>query len=172
MSLFIGALYFNLPGPLNRTIMSSRDIQDYTGVLFNLCVGMFMMQLNPVILTFPFQRLVFLREENTQMYNVASYFIGKNIVELPIQFLVPCISISIAFWMIGLNDRTPGVVLTYYLIAILQGFSGSSLGLMGGAMFSDPKVATGVVPMLLMPFMLFAGFYANRDSLGDWIAWV
>ncbi len=42
---------------------------------------------------------------------------------------------------------------------------------MGGAAFSDAKAAAGIVPIFLMPFMLFAGFYANSKTLESWISW-
>lgn len=30
----------------------------------------------------------------------------------------------------------------------------------------------GFIPMLMLPFMIFAGFYANRKKFPDWIGWV
>jgi len=48
---------------------------------------------------------------------------------------------------------------------------GNSLGILGGSAFSDAKVAMGIMPMLFLPFMIFAGFYSNRKELPDWISW-
>ena len=39
-------------------------------------------------------------------------------------------------------------------------------------MFSDAKMAIAVVPLLMMPFMLFAGFYKNSDDFASWIGWI
>jgi len=80
---------------------------------------MFMMALNPVILTFPIERAVFLREENSKFYNVTAYFIAKTLVELPILTITPIISVLIAYWMVGLNDDSAKTVITYLIIFVL-----------------------------------------------------
>ena len=43
---------------------------------------------------------------------------------------------------------------------------------MVGSAFSDSKVAIGLLPLLILPFMLFSGFYANRKDLLVWIGWL
>jgi ABC-type multidrug transport system permease subunit len=43
---------------------------------------------------------------------------------------------------------------------------------MGGCMFKDVKVASGVLPMFIMPLMLFSGFFQNRGNLLAWISWL
>ena len=39
-------------------------------------------------------------------------------------------------------------------------------------MFSDMKLAQSVLPNIMLPFMLFAGFFANRESMPKWISWL
>lgn len=57
-------------------------------------------------------------------------------------------------------------------MSVLQSCIGLGLGFFGGSAFSDAKVAIAVTPMLLMPFMLFAGFYKNAADYADWIGWI
>jgi len=61
--------------------------------------------------------------------------------------------------MIGFNDSKVESVVLSYLIIILIGFVGNGIGIMGGSAFKDVKVATGILPVLVMPFMLFGGFF-------------
>jgi ABC-type multidrug transport system permease subunit len=56
-----------------------------------------------IILIFPDERPVFLREVNNNMYSVSSYFFGKIIAELPGSILTPVIYGSIVYFAIGLN---------------------------------------------------------------------
>lgn len=49
---------------------------------------------------------------------------------------------------------------------------GNSLGLLVGCAFSDAKVASGIMPMMIIPFMLFGGFYSNRDTLWAGVSWI
>lgn len=51
----------------------------------------FMMAVNPVVVTFPAERDVFLREENSKLYSVTAYFIGKSTMEFPFMVIIPII---------------------------------------------------------------------------------
>ncbi len=42
---------------------------------------------------------------------------------------------------------------------------------MGGCIFKDPKVASGVVPMFFMPMILFSGYFSNLGTMQGWIEW-
>lgn len=46
------------------------------------------------------------------------------------------------------------------------------MGLIGGCMFKDVKVAAGVVPMFIMPLILFSGFFKNSSNFMSWISWL
>lgn len=56
-----------------------------------------------IILIFPDERPVFLREVNNNMYSVSAYFFGKIIAELPASFLTPGIYGCIVYFAIGLS---------------------------------------------------------------------
>ena len=45
-----------------------------------------------------------------------------------------------------------------------MGFDGSSMGLLLGRVILDAKSVSSVVPMLILPFILFSGFFKNRDD--------
>lgn len=63
--------------------------------------------------------------------------------------------------MVGWNDNSGGIVVTHIFICILLGLCGNSVGLMAGSMFKDVRTASGMLPMVLMPLILFSGFWAN-----------
>ena len=56
-----------------------------------------------IILIFPDERPVFLREVNNNMYDVTAYFFAKVISELPASLLTPTIFGSIVYFAIGLS---------------------------------------------------------------------
>jgi len=115
---------------------------------------------------------VFLREENAKFYTVGPYFISKLLVDLIPAILYPLISAIVVYWMVGLNTENAGKPLFFIFTCILTSCSGLGLGYIGGTMFSDAKMAIAVVPLLMMPFMLFAGFYKNSDDFASWIGWI
>lgn len=145
---------------------------DKLGFLFFFVISTFMTSLNPCILTFPSERAVFLREENVKMYSVASYFFGKWLVDLLPAIFSPVMSSLIVYWMVGLNNESAGKFFFFLLVNILQSCIGLGVGYFGGTAFSDAKIAMAVTPLLIMPLMLFAGFYKNSADFASWIGWI
>lgn len=43
---------------------------------------------------------------------------------------------------------------------------------MGGCVFKDVKVAAGFLPVIIMPLILFSGFFKNSNNLMNWIGWI
>ena len=54
-----------------------------------------------VILIFPDERPVFLREVNNNMYKTSPYFWAKVISELPFSIMTPVIFVCIVYYAIG-----------------------------------------------------------------------
>ena len=57
------------------------------------------------------------------------------------------------------------IVLTLFLI--YNASSGYALIL--GTIFSDKQLAVTLTPVLIIPFMLFAGFFVNQDNIPKWL---
>lgn len=77
----------------------------------------------------------------------------------------------IVYFAVGLTI-TASKFFYYYLIFMLLCISSASLGLLVSACFETAETAVGVAPVLLMPMMLFSGFFSNSGSYPDWIGWV
>jgi ABC-type multidrug transport system permease subunit len=90
-----------------------------------------------VILIFPDERPVFLREVNNNMYSVSPYFWAKIISELPFAILTPTIFGCIVYYLIGLNQLTPDIFLIFLLTLILIYNASSGYSLIISASFSD-----------------------------------
>jgi len=129
------------------------------------------MTLTPCILTFPSERAVFLREENAKLYTVGPYFLGKFLVDMVPTIIFPVICSAISYWMVGLNSENAGKVFFFFLVCIVMSCTALGVGYLAGSSFSDAKIATAVMPLFIMPFMLFAGFYKNSADFASWIGW-
>ncbi|CAD8191656.1 unnamed protein product [Paramecium pentaurelia] len=167
LGLLIGGIFWdaaNEPG--------FKGTQSTTGGLFFLVMSSFMQALNAVIVQFPAERDVFLREENSKLYSTLAYFTGKSSIEIPFLILFPIIQQLISYWMMGLNDQTASIVVIHIFVCVLLGISGNSMGLMVGTMLSDSKNASGIIPLVLMPLIAFSGFFANQSLFMNWISWV
>jgi ATP-binding cassette, subfamily G (WHITE), eye pigment precursor transporter len=92
-----------------------------------------MSALAPVELVFPTERAVFLKEEGSKLYSVFSYYMSRNIIELPSSFIFPLLQVLIMYWFAGLSN-TAGQFFIHFLVAYLIYVNGISLGLMLGSM--------------------------------------
>ncbi|KAI8905796.1 ABC-2 type transporter-domain-containing protein [Entophlyctis helioformis] len=76
--------------------------------------------------------------------------------------------------MVGLNpDFGKFLILCAY--NVLANFVGFALGVCLACGFEVLEVALIVTPMILLPLMLFSGFFVNNDSIPvflDWIKWL
>lgn len=162
------SLFFQLQEDPN----DQRTFQDRNGSIFFFIIGMVMTNLMPVILTFPVERGVFLREYSSNMYGVIPYFLGRSLIEMPVLILFTLLLDAICYYIIGWNDANAGKFFIFLGITILTALSGNAIGLWVGSMFSDPKTANAVAPALLIPLMLFSGFFVNRETIPDWLGWI
>ena len=75
------------------------------------------------------------------------------------------------YWFVGLSDTLVQFWI-YYLVAYLITINGSSLGLMMGSVILDQKAVGAVTPIVLLPVILFSGFFKNTANLSEWIGWI
>jgi len=142
--------------------------QNLQGALFFMTMNITMNAIQNVILIFPDERPVFLREVNNNMYRVGPYFWAKISSEMPFSIMMPSTFGCITYFAVGLN---PGAshffVFLLTLILIYNASSGYSLII--SAIFSNKQVAVTLTPVLIVPFMLFAGFFVASSSIPVWL---
>jgi ABC-type multidrug transport system permease subunit len=170
LSLITGALFWKLGNDYSAAGLS-KSFNSKNGALFFLSISNFMSAMSPVILTFPLEKAVFLKEQSNKMYSVFSYFLSRNLVELPILLIAPLLNAVIVYWMIKLHTGG-SYFLLFFTISFLTGLAGNSVGLFVSSFFNDAKVASGMLPLIVLPLMLFSGFYKNRKDLPGWIGWI
>lgn len=142
-----------------------------TGFFFFLALNGVFIAMVPVTLVFPKDRDVFLKEEGAKLYGVTAYFMSRNIVEIPYAFIFPMIQSLIVYWFVGLSS-TAGQFFTFYLIVFLTNFSGMSMGLLLGSLVKEARTVSSLSTVILLPFVLFSGFFKNQNNLANWVGWI
>jgi len=79
LGLISGALFWRLSNDYSAQGLSV-GFNSKNGAFFFLSVSAFMSSLSPIILTFPLEKGVFLKEQSSKMYSVGSYFLSRNLV--------------------------------------------------------------------------------------------
>lgn len=156
-ALFAILLFFN-------TQPNEAGVQNVQGSLFFITMNISFNAIQNVILIFPDERPVFLREVNNNMYNVSPYFWAKVISELPFSIMTPVIFGCIVYYAIGFNPAFE-TFLVFLTILVLIYNASSGYSLIISASFSDKQLAVTLTPVLIIPFMLFAGFFVSASNI-------
>jgi len=117
------------------------------------------------------ERGVIEHEYANNTYSLLAYYLSKFLAELPFQILFPTIFSAILYWIVGL-DPVFYKWLIFTAILIIAANIGQSIGLLAGALFTNPAVANGVLPMMIIPFVLFGGLFLNQNSTPKYFIWI
>ena len=139
--------------------------------MFFLTISVFMSGLAPVAVLFPQERLVFLKEQNSRLYSVFSYFLSRNIIEAPYLLIVPFLFNVIFYFLVGLAP-TVEQFLYFYLISFLVGLCGNSLGLLLGSSITNAKAVSAAMPIMITPFILVSGYFKNSENIPLVLNWI
>lgn len=60
--------------------IAGSDFFTLTGFFFFLSIAGLMSALSPVAIVFPKERVVFLKEEGSRLYNTLTFFVSRNVV--------------------------------------------------------------------------------------------
>jgi ABC-type multidrug transport system permease subunit len=129
------------------------------GSLFFITLSSAMMSMLPTILTFPLERLVFLKEENSRMYTLAAYFGARVLIDCLFNIMLSVMSCSIIYWIIGYNDTTTEIVSFFFYVQTLLFLIGWAIGLMIGSLFADIVAAVGFAAVFFAPFIVYGGYF-------------
>ena len=94
------------------------------------------------------------------MYSVSAYYLAKMSVEIPLIILLPLLYEVIIYWGVGLSN-TVEQFFNFYAILLFLAMSASSLGYFISSIFESAESAAQVGPLILMPLLLFSGFFSN-----------
>jgi ABC-type multidrug transport system permease subunit len=95
-ALFTVILFYNVDDNL-------QGVQNRNGALFFITMTIAFNSIQNIILIFPDERPVFLREVNNNMYSVSPYFFAKVVAELPASLITPTLFGCITYYAIGLS---------------------------------------------------------------------
>ena len=73
----VSSIYNNTQNPEGLRISGFFSV---AGAIFILTVNSYLEAYNPVSLTFPIERAVFLKENGSNMYGIIPYFLSRNLV--------------------------------------------------------------------------------------------
>jgi ABC-type multidrug transport system permease subunit len=110
------------------------------------------------------EKAVFTREYKNGYYSLPAYFFSKTVVELPHNVLFPLLLTCITYWMVGYQNEGDKFIICAIALILLTN-CGTAIGIFAACAFDSLQVALAVVPMFLLPLMIFSGFFVNSDYI-------
>ncbi|KRX00581.1 P-loop containing nucleoside triphosphate hydrolase [Pseudocohnilembus persalinus] len=150
----------------------SQALQNREGVLFILILHQGFASFQGSLGSFSSERPLFLREKQSDTYSTGPYYWGRSLAELPFIFLYPILTISITYFSIGLSHDEGFQYPALILAAILTYYSGASYGFFISILVSNIELAMTLVPVVLVPLMVLAGFFVTGPSVPAYLRWI
>lgn len=168
IALLLGLVYFNV-GSSEKSPES--QIQDREGALYFLILNQFMGSSMGILSIFSREKIIFLREHKLGYYKLAAYFLSKVVIELPYQIFFPMLLVTITYYMVGFRQDLQ-YFFTLMLIAVLTALNGMAMGTLAASIFKTVEVALVILPLLLIPMMIFSGLMINNNSIPIYFKWI
>lgn len=116
------------------------------------------------------ERYIFMRETAYNAYRRSSYVLSHSLVSLP-----PIVFLSLAFsattfWAVGLDGGISGF-LFYFGIILAAFWAGSSFVTFLSGVVPHVMLGYTIVVAILAYFLLFSGFFINRNRIPDYWIW-
>jgi ABC-type multidrug transport system ATPase subunit len=146
-------------------------VNDRMGLLFMVAINMAFSSVMGMINNFPPQKAVFIRDQQSGAYSPFLYFVTMSLAELPLQILALFCQCVIVYWSCGLIPEAKNFFLFFAILFAIQQ-TGIGFGLAISTSIDSYIVASGVAPMIVIPFMLCAGLLASTARLRPYWYWL
>lgn len=163
ISLIVGCLWWR------SKIQTEAQLSDQAGLVFFIAIFWGMFPLFTAIFTFPLERAMLAKERASDLYRLSAYFMARTLGDLPLDLVMPCIFILIVYFMTNLRVTAAAFFLTT-LTVFLDVVTSQGLGFLIGAVMMDVKKATTLASIVMLAFMLTAGFFVQHIPV--WMKWL
>ena len=164
LHILYGVIFYDAGG---KDDSISSNFNTHFGIVTFLSIdGLFQTAQN-VLLTFPAERPMFLREYATGTYSAKAYFLGKLLMELVLCLAQTIVGLVIVYFMCTLHGN-----FWYFMVIIwIEGICSNSLSFFLGSLVKDAKDATEISNIVFIPQLLFCGFYVRISLIPVFLRW-
>lgn len=148
-----------------------KGVQDFTGAMFFMAVNQLFSSANPEFITVPLEIPLVMREHNGGLYSAITWYLAKNVSELPAQLLFPALFLLPCYFMVGFGDDA-AVFFSFFLIITLLSSSATGLGYMVSCLAKRVDVAPIMGILFILPSLLFGGLFLNSESTPSYFIWL
>eukprot|EP00027_Filamoeba_sp_ATCC50430_P004270 CAMPEP_0168546348 /NCGR_PEP_ID=MMETSP0413-20121227/3452_1 /TAXON_ID=136452 /ORGANISM="Filamoeba nolandi, Strain NC-AS-23-1" /LENGTH=618 /DNA_ID=CAMNT_0008576523 /DNA_START=103 /DNA_END=1959 /DNA_ORIENTATION=- len=131
----------------------------------------FMAIISSCLVQWHFERIVFTRERQDNLYDLGPFFAAKLVSEVPFDILFNVLYSSIIYWMTNLNNGLDRFFMFIFLVHLLIYWT-QSMGYAFGALIPHLPSATTAANAIFTVFVLVDGWVVNYDDIPIVFKWV
>mmetsp|Transcript_23045 Transcript_23045/g.49891 ORF Transcript_23045/g.49891 Transcript_23045/m.49891 type:complete len:650 (+) Transcript_23045:99-2048(+) len=143
------------------------EVQGSFGSMANLLISTMFGVATGALSEFPRDRPVFLREYSTNHYTILPYFLAKFTLECVTVLMQVLMQLVPAFFLMGFKQSFFSFLALNFMLAIAS----TSIGILLGSCVENPSVAAELMPALIVPQLLFSGFFIQVDMIPEFLRW-
>nr|XP_019561522.2 ATP-binding cassette sub-family G member 1-like [Aedes albopictus]XP_019561523.2 ATP-binding cassette sub-family G member 1-like [Aedes albopictus]XP_019561524.2 ATP-binding cassette sub-family G member 1-like [Aedes albopictus]XP_019561526.2 ATP-binding cassette sub-family G member 1-like [Aedes albopictus]XP_029719913.1 ATP-binding cassette sub-family G member 1-like [Aedes albopictus]XP_029719914.1 ATP-binding cassette sub-family G member 1-like [Aedes albopictus]XP_029719915.1 ATP-bind len=158
VGLLIGVVFWKVGNDGSKVLSNA-------SCLFFFLIFLFFANSMPLVMTFPLETAVFIRERMNNWYSLTAYFFSKLIADFPFLILGPTLFLVSAYYMTS-QPMEPERLVMLWGICILLSWIAQLTGLLAGSTLSL-ELSVFCVPCSVIPMLIFCGFFVRfREMFG------
>ncbi|CAM4904796.1 unnamed protein product [Rotaria socialis] len=150
---------------------NQQAFQNISSVIFVLIINTSFSSVQYSADSYNRQLPLFFKEHDDGIYRTIPYYVSKITLELPTQAFTIFILITIVYWMVNLYEDASRYFILVGII-ILCAFVANSMGALIGVSMPSPEAASAIVIPIVIPLMVFAGFFLSAKTIPNWLIWI
>jgi len=147
------------------------DIMNINGALFILLTNITFQNVYAVVNTFAAEQPMFLREHWNGMYRTDVYMLAKMMAELPFHIGYAFLFVIVPYYPIGFNGAVDRFFISVAILIIVANVA-TSFGYFISCLSSSLKIASALSAPMIIPLLLFGGFFLNNGSVPVYFQWL
>ena len=170
MSCLFGGVFWQVgkADSLTDPVPSQSQILSYIGAITFVCIQAMFANVQPVLLSFPKERPIFIREYSGGSYSATVYFLCKSLVDMPLLFIQSALATVILYFMMGFSGEYLLFLLGHYLIAVAS----TSFAIMLTSRVAQVKTAMELSPVVFVPQIFFSGVFVRIEQIPAALRWI
>jgi ABC-type multidrug transport system ATPase subunit len=141
LNIIFGVIFL---GAGNQDDSVQANISSHFGAITMVATSSMFGTATPVMLSFPFERPIFMREYSTGSYSAGAYFISKMVMELPLAFIQGLVQFIIVYFLVQYQGNFILLVLTSWGVGVVS----SSTAVILGCLVGNAKQVTEFAPVI------------------------
>ncbi|XP_058125810.1 ATP-binding cassette sub-family G member 4-like [Anopheles ziemanni] len=160
VGLLIAFVFYDVGNDGNKVLSNA-------SCLFFLLIFVFFANSMPLVMTFPLEASVFVRERMNNWYSLRAYYFSKLVADFPFLILGPSVFLATAYYLTAQPIEADRIVMLWS-ICIFTSWIAQMTGLLAGSCL-PLELSVFCVPCSLIPMLIFCGFFVRFREMFDFL---